>query len=270
MEENYLKKELYDLISWDESIFEFIQSGSLDGIWYWDLDKSENEWMSHKFWETLGYDYTEKKNLASEWQGVIYDEDLTLVMEKIERHLRNPSVPFDHIIRCKHKNGSTVWIRCRGIAIRNTLGKPIRMLGANTDITDLKLAEQEILRLTEEYECIFNGTQDAMFLIKVLDSGKFQYMRNNLSHQIKTGISLEQMSNKLPEELLGHEFGAFVSSNYQKCVDSRYSITYEEALNLPGGDYIWSTTLTPIIQDGTVQYIVGSATDITERKQLEN
>lgn len=39
MNENYLKNELYNLIKEDSSIFEFIQSGSLDGIWYWDLEK---------------------------------------------------------------------------------------------------------------------------------------------------------------------------------------------------------------------------------------
>lgn len=37
MEENYLKNELYQLLDQDKSIFDFIQSGSLDGIWYWDL-----------------------------------------------------------------------------------------------------------------------------------------------------------------------------------------------------------------------------------------
>lgn len=41
MKENYLKDELYTLINNDTSIFEFIQSGSLDGIWYWDLENPE-------------------------------------------------------------------------------------------------------------------------------------------------------------------------------------------------------------------------------------
>lgn len=270
MEENYLKKELYELIAWDESIFEFIQSGALDGIWYWDLDQPENEWMSRKFWDTLGYDSIEKKHLASEWQGIVYDEDLPVVMENLEKHLKDPEYPFDQIVRYRHKNGSTVWIRCRGVAIRNTLGKPIRMLGAHSDISDLKSAELEISRLTEEYERVFNGTQDAMFLIRVLESGEFRYIRNNRSHQIKTGLILENLTSKTPKELLGDALGAFVESNYQKCVDKMNSITYEEELKLLTGDYVWLTTLTPIIQDEKVCYIVGSATDITDRKQLEN
>jgi diguanylate cyclase (GGDEF)-like protein/PAS domain S-box-containing protein len=269
MKENYLKSELYDLMRRDSRIFEFIQSGSLDGIWYWDLENPQNEWMSPKFWQTLGYDPDEKKHQANEWQDIIFQEDLKLATENFDKHCIDPNYPYDQIVRYKHKNGSTVWVRCRGLAIRDESGKAIRMLGAHVDITDLKETEKEMTRLTKEYEKVFNGTQDSMFLIKVLDNGNFMYIRNNLAHQNKTGILLDHIMNKTPQELLGKEMGDIVSANYQKCVDARKSITYEEELNLPGGNYIWSTTLTPIIEENLVSYIVGSAMDITERKKME-
>ena len=183
MQENYLKSELYNLVSTDASIFEFIQSGSLDGMWYWDLENYENEWLSPKFWQTLGYNPDEKQHLSSEWQDIIFQEDLEFVKENFEKHCANPDYPFDQIVRYKHKNGSTVWIRCRGLAIRDKNGKAVRMLGAHTDITGLKETEKEITRLTNEYEKVFNGTQDAMFLVKVLENGEFRYVRNNLAHQ---------------------------------------------------------------------------------------
>ncbi len=269
MEENYLQNELYGLINNDTSVFEFIQSGSLDGIWYWDLENPENEWMSPKFWKILGYNPDEKKHLASEWQDIIFQEDLKLAAENLEKHCADPDHPYDQIVRYRHKNGSTIWIRCRGLAIRDENGKAIRMLGAHTDITDLKRTEKEIHRLKEEYKKVFNGTQDAIFLMKVLEDGGFRYVRNNLSHQHKTGISLEEIKNKSPQELLGRKKGDIVSENYRKCLLARESITYEEELNLPGGDRIWLTTLTPIIKENNVSHIVGSATDITERKRLE-
>lgn len=57
---HYLQNELFELIKKDDSIFEFIQEGSLDGMWYWDLENPENEWMNAKFWTTLGYDPSQK------------------------------------------------------------------------------------------------------------------------------------------------------------------------------------------------------------------
>lgn len=269
MEESYLKRELYELLNRDPSIFEFIQSGSLDGIWYWDLEKPENEWMSPKFWETLGYHPDEKRHASSEWQDIIFSEDLEVANKNFEKHCADPNHPYDQIVRYQHKNGKTIWIRCRGLAIRDQNGKAIRMLGAHTDITDLKETEKEITRLTKEYEIVFNGTQDAMFLIKVLESGEFRFVRNNIAHQSKTGISLEDIINKTPQELLGQKFGDIVAKNYQKCLDHKTSITYEEELSLPAGDRIWLTTLTPIMEGERISNIVGSAADITQRKKLE-
>ena len=37
-----------------------------------------------------------------------------------------------------------------------------------------------------QYEKVFNGTQDSMFLIEVKDTGQFVYVRNNQAHQINT------------------------------------------------------------------------------------
>ncbi len=141
---SYLKNELYKLLQKDSSIFEFLQNGSLDGIWYWDLEFPDNEWMSPSFWETLGYDPAEKKYLASEWQNLIHPEDLKKALDNFEAHCRDPKYPYNQIVRYRHKNGSTVWVRCRGIVIRDVDGKPLRMLGAHNDITELKKTQEEL------------------------------------------------------------------------------------------------------------------------------
>lgn len=144
--ENYLKRELYALLQQDSLVFEFLQEGALDGIWYWDIEKVENEWMSPKFWEVLGYDSSTKKHLASEWQDIIFPEDLAVATQNFHQHLKDPSYPYDQLVRYRHSNGSVVWIRCRGIAIHDPAGKPIRFLGAHIDLTPVMEARQELVR----------------------------------------------------------------------------------------------------------------------------
>lgn len=78
--EHYLKKELYDLIKKDDRIFDFIQEASLDGLWYWDLEHPENEWMNPQFWFILGYQPEEMPHLASSWQNIINQDDLTHII----------------------------------------------------------------------------------------------------------------------------------------------------------------------------------------------
>lgn len=146
----YLKDELYELIKTDESIFDFIQEGSLDGLWYWDLENPENEWMNARFWRVLGYDPDEMPHKSSAWQGIINQDDLKIASENFAKHCENPNHPYDQIVRYTHKNGSTIWIRCRGIAIRNKEGKAIRMLGAHQDISEIKRREQELAIANEK------------------------------------------------------------------------------------------------------------------------
>jgi PAS domain S-box-containing protein len=153
---NYLKEELYKLIKTDESIFDFIQESSLDGLWYWDLEQPEEEWMNPKFWSVLGYDYREMPHKASAWQEIIHPEDLKLATEKIIKHFENPEYHYDQTIRYTHKNGSTVWIRCRGLAIRDKHGKPLRMLGTHQEITAIKNNE---LLLEKNTDLLRNAQQ---------------------------------------------------------------------------------------------------------------
>lgn len=144
--QNYLRKELFDKVRKDSLIFEFIQEGVLDGIWYWDLVEPENEWMSPKFWQTFGYDPHTKKHLAAEWQNMIFEEDLKLAMSNLKKHLADPNFPFDQIVRYRHKDGSTVWVRCRGLAIHDENGVPVRMIGAHTNVTSMMNKQQQLVR----------------------------------------------------------------------------------------------------------------------------
>lgn len=140
---NYLKQELYQLIKNNDDIFHFLQEGTLDGLWYWDLEHPENEWMNESFWRTLGYEPNTKQHLAKEWQNIINHEDLAIALENFQKHCENPNHAYDQIVRYRHKEGHTIWIRCRGIAIRDSNGTSIRMLGAHTDITEQKQSEQQ-------------------------------------------------------------------------------------------------------------------------------
>jgi len=150
--EHYLKRELYDAFANSPELFDFLQGGSLDGIWYWDLERPEHEWLSPRFWTLLGYDPAEKKHLASEWQDLIHPDDLEVALRNFSLHCGDPSHPYDQIVRYAHKDGSTVWVRCRGLVIRDENGQPIRMLGAHTDETSLMRTELELRHHQETLE----------------------------------------------------------------------------------------------------------------------
>lgn len=127
------------------------------------------------------------------------------------------------------------------------------------------LTMAQLERLAHEYQTVFDGTQDATFLIEVLDRNTFRFLRNNRYHQEATGLSPEDLQGKTPEEMLGAELGRKVTLNYTRCIDEGRPVSYEELLPLPAGEKIWHTILTPVKDRGT-WYIVGSSRDITKEK----
>ena len=141
-EEHYLKKELYALVRSDPAIFEFLQAGSLDGIWYWDVERQDQEWMSPRFKELFGYRDDEIPNTSEWWQANIFPEDRDVALDNFAKHLADRNHPYDQIVRYRHRDGGTVWVRCRGLAVRNERGEPIRLLGCHTDVTALKRARR--------------------------------------------------------------------------------------------------------------------------------
>lgn len=161
------------------------------------------------------------------------------------------------------------YLDCRSYPVLDDDSEVIFIVEQLTDITERKRAEEEIRALSTEYETVFNGTQDCIFLIRVTDDGEFRFIRNNLAHETATGLTTETLHEKTPEELLGKQAGSVISANYQRCLETNSPIIYEETLNLPAGEKTWETLLTPVIRDGRVTHIVGSSRDITNQKRIE-
>ncbi len=145
-----------------------------------------------------------------------------------------------------------------------------RFATAFEDISEHRALERERHHLALEYETIFQSTQDAMFLVEVVDNETFRFIRNNDAHAKSTGLDSKGVSGKTPKELVGEELARTITANYRSCVQQRQPLSYEETLALPGGTRTWSTLLTPVVEEGRVTHIVGSSRDITDRKQTED
>lgn len=131
---------------------EFLHA-SYDGYWDWHL-KTGYEYMSPRFWEILGYDPGEMRHDPSEWQKIIFQEDLELALENFKKHIETKGEHlYSQVVRYRHKNGSTVTVLCRGKVIDwDKNGEPLRMIGTHTDITEIKRSQESLRKKNAELE----------------------------------------------------------------------------------------------------------------------
>lgn len=185
---NYLEKELFELIQKDKKVFDFIHNNVLDGLWYWDLENPENEYMNEKFWTTLGYDPKLKKHRAEEWQNLIHPDDLKATLKNYRAHYVNPEIPYDQIVRYKHKSGHYIWIRCRGIIIRDMNNHPTRMLGSHIDVTEA-VKKNNAINSYEQTKEVLNSANIGFWDINLLDNT----IETNAAFNELTGITSDKL-----------------------------------------------------------------------------
>lgn len=127
-----------------EQRLNFAFKGSGDGMWDWDANTGQVHYS--KQWKSmLGYNDEELKNEFKEWETRVHPDDLGPALADINDYLegKTPTYTNQHRLLCK--DGRYKWILSRGaIVSRNADGKPARLIGTHTDITEQKEIEHDL------------------------------------------------------------------------------------------------------------------------------
>lgn len=135
-----LKVEAENALRLREDRFRAAIQGANDGIWDWNLDTNET-YFSPRWKTMLGYEDTELASAYSEWESRLHPDDRDSVLAQLGRYLDGTAERYDVEFRMRKKNGDYCWINARGSLVRGDDGKPVRMAGSHTDITERKRIE---------------------------------------------------------------------------------------------------------------------------------
>ncbi|MCX6269094.1 MAG: PAS domain S-box protein, partial [Bacteroidetes bacterium] len=181
----------------NEERWQFAIEGSNDGIWDWNIITDE-VFFSNRWKEMIGYGHDELEGKLSEWQTRVHADDLKAVMFKLQQHFekKTPVYAAEHRIRCK--DGSWKWILDKGKVLEWTSdGKPSRMVGTHTDITEQKAAIEEIRWRNDDLQ-LMNAVTHAANHDENLDS-----ILNIISDQLHKAFNSHSLSIHLPDESTG-------------------------------------------------------------------
>ena len=257
------RKQLEVDLKTSEERWKFAVEGSGFGVWDWNIQTDEAKY-SKRWKEMLGYNEEDILPNNDEWVTRIHPEDQAHVAETMRTYLDGKSEIYFVEYRLKCKDGIYKWILGRGMVVsRSDDGKPLRMIGTHTDITERKQTEIDLRLAAVAFE-----SQDG---IMITDANKI-IVRVNTAFTKATGYAEEEVVGHTPRMLSsGRHDAAFYKAMWD--IISNTGIWSGEVWNKRKNGEIYPEQLTiTAVKDtnGDVNYYVGSVVDITERKKTEN
>ncbi len=138
--------------------WKFAIEGTNDGLW--DMNYKTSEIYYSKRWkEMLGYTDHELPNTVETWRKLVHPDDIERVEFTSHLHFDNKTPNYASEYRMLCKDGSYKWILDRGKVVeRDKAGKPVRVIGVHTDISERKALEKSLFQKSQMLSKHMNHT----------------------------------------------------------------------------------------------------------------
>lgn len=118
-------------------------------VWDWDI-VNDRWYATPTYFTMLGYAPEEGVANRQQWLDRVHPDDRALVKSKVEAALQGDRTPYEYEARLRHADGTWHWMSVVGRVLERAAdGRPTRLLGVRTDITQAHVAREQ-LRLSEE------------------------------------------------------------------------------------------------------------------------
>ncbi|WP_300650579.1 EAL domain-containing protein [Pseudomonas sp.] len=164
-----------------------------EGLWDWDL-RSDKVFFSTGYAALLGLQPAALGNTKAHWRQRLLPDDLAHYEKTIATIRDNASQEaFELTLRMRHQNGDYRWIQSRGQLQLDVQGRPERIIGTASDISQRRANEHSL----RQAAAVFDATQDGVL---VTDSNQ-QIVHVNPAFSRITGYSPEEVIGRQPSLL---------------------------------------------------------------------
>ncbi len=263
------QKKIAEELQKSNERYEYATKATSDVIWESDLVTKE-VFFSTNFELMFGYTTAEVQTTDSNvWRNNVYPDDFDSMQQKKMQMLQSDDDRWDNEYRFKKANGELAWILDKTFIIRNSEGKPIKLVGAIRDITTKK-AEEEQLKLLES---VVTHSKDAILVTttEVKDGVDTPILYVNRAFTEITGYTLEDVEGKNPRFLQGPLSDKKELEKFRQAIKNWLTCEIEIINYTKNGNTFWSSvSIVPIANEkGWFTHWVAIQRDITARKKAE-
>lgn len=184
-----------------EERYKLAMLGANDGIWDWEI-RSNRIFFSQRWMNMLGYDNGDLGAFADTWFRLIHPGDLDRFRDALQANLDGAGAPFACDHRMRHRDGTYLWMLTRGAVVRDADGKPSRMAGSQTDITQRRLADERLQH--DAYHDPLTGLANRALFQRALERSLRRYKEHRERFAVLF-IDLDRF--KAVNDSLGHMVG---------------------------------------------------------------
>ncbi|MGD1806966.1 PAS domain S-box protein [Dapis sp. BLCC M126] len=232
-----------------------------DGFWDWDLTKNE-VYFSPCWMKMLGYEADELPPKVETWESLIHPKEKLIVMETLNAHLKDDSIPYKFDYQLRTKLGTWKWIANYGkVVARDSQGNPLRMAGIHRDISDRKQAEALLREKEQTIRALVETIPDTMIRIKQ-DGTKIELI-NQKMFRVLTSEKKTNTENLI--DLFTAPILQQLTRLAQQALATQKLQTLEYAITHNGKEKFEEARIVPLTEDEVLVVL----RNITERSQEE-
>ncbi|MBW4520619.1 MAG: PAS domain-containing protein [Scytolyngbya sp. HA4215-MV1] len=240
-----------------------------DGLWDWNVATGDL-YLSPRWLEMLGFEPDELPANVSVWEQLVHSDDKPWVMERLNAHFQDATIPYKFDYRVQSKTGEYRWIANYGKAVsRDSQGNPLRMIGTHRDITGSKQVEEQLRKSDAHLKTAQR--------IGKLGSWEFDLSTEQITWSEEVFRIFGRDPGTAPpsfhelQQLFHIDDRSHHEQVVQMAIETRQSYEIECRICHPDGSFGYIQARGEPIVDATGQLIqlIGTVLDITDRKRTE-
>ncbi|HEY9670462.1 MAG TPA: PAS domain-containing protein, partial [Waterburya sp.] len=261
------RKRTEAALRFSEERLQLVIDATNDGIWDWGLENNSLFW-SDRVYELLGLDPDAVTPSLELFYQLIHPEDRPRMKQTVQTHLEcnhNEQIEF----RLQRSDGSYGWFLSKSTIVRDATGHPIRLVGSMSDITQRRLAEEQLRKseasLAEAQKVAHIGSWEFDVATQKITWSDELFRIYGLDSEQGAPTYLENLHLLFPEDRV------LLEQSVATAITEGKSYEFDCRVERPDGSirYVAAKGQPYMNEQGQVTRLFGTVLDITQRKVTE-